>query len=69
MNISNLITWKKRKKKEKHGGHVIKCLLRVVQYTRTESGRLRCATVRLTGSPIAKDLEKYTEVFTEGVKC
>ena len=40
-----------------------------VQYTRTESGRLGYATVRLTGSPIARDLEKYTEVFTEGVKC
>ena len=48
-------------------------LLRVsnihVQYTRTESDRLGYATVRLTGSPIARDLEKYTEVFTEGVKC
>ena len=40
-----------------------------VQYTRTESDRLGYATVRLTGSPIAKDLEKYAEVFTEGVKC
>ena len=40
-----------------------------VQYTRTESDRLGYATVRLTGSPIARDLEKYTEVFTEGVKC
>ena len=36
-----------------------------VQYTRTESDRLGYATVRLTGSPIARDLEKYTE----GVKC
>ena len=35
-----------------------------VQYTRTESDRLGYATVRLTGSPIARDLEKYTEVFT-----
>ena len=26
-------------------------------------------SVRLSGSPIARDLEKYTEVFTEGVKC
>ena len=25
--------------------------------------------VRFTGSPIARDLEKYIEVFTEGVKC
>ena len=40
-----------------------------VQYTRTESDRLGYATVRLTESPIARDLEKYTEVFTEGVKC
>ena len=24
--------------------------------------------VRLSGSPIERDLEKYTEVFTEGVK-
>ena len=38
-----------------------------VQYTRTESDRLGYATVRLTGSPIARDLEKYTEVFREGV--
>ena len=27
------------------------------------------ASVRLSGSPIARDLEKYTEMFTEGVKC
>ena len=40
-----------------------------VQYSRTESDRLGYATVRLTGSRIARDLEKYTEVFTEGVKC
>ena len=40
-----------------------------VQYTRTESDRLGYATVRLSGSPIARDLEKYTEVFTEGAKC
>ena len=40
-----------------------------VQYTRIESDRLGYSTVRLTGSPIAKDLEKYTEVFTEGLKC
>ena len=40
-----------------------------VQYIRTESDRLGYATVRLTGSPIARDLEKYTEVFTEGVEC
>ena len=33
-----------------------------VQYTRTESDRLGYATVRFTGSPIARDLEKYTEV-------
>ena len=26
-------------------------------------------SVRLSGSPIARDLAKYTEVFTEGVKC
>ena len=26
-------------------------------------------SVRLSGSPIARDLVKYTEVFTEGVKC
>ena len=26
-------------------------------------------SVRLSGSPIARDLEKYIEVFTEGVKC
>ena len=26
-------------------------------------------SVRLSGSPIARDLKKYTEVFTEGVKC
>ena len=26
-------------------------------------------SVRLSGSPIARDLEKYNEVFTEGVKC
>ena len=26
-------------------------------------------SVRLSGSPIARDLEKYTEVFTESVKC
>ena len=40
-----------------------------VQYTRPESDRLGYATVRLTGSPIARDLEKYIEEFTEGVKC
>ena len=40
-----------------------------VQYTRTESDRLGYATVRLTGCPIARDLEKYIEVFIEGVKC
>ena len=40
-----------------------------VQYTRTESDRLGYARVRLTGSPIARDLEKYIEEFTEGVKC
>ena len=40
-----------------------------VQYTLTESDRLGYATVRLTGSPIARDLEKYIEVFTDGVKC
>ena len=40
-----------------------------VQYTRTESDRLGYATVRLTESPIARDLEKYAEVFTEGVEC
>ena len=26
-------------------------------------------SVRLSGSLIARDLEKYIEVFTEGVKC
>ena len=26
-------------------------------------------SVRLSGSAIARDLEKYIEVFTEGVKC
>ena len=26
-------------------------------------------SVRLSGSPIARDLEKYIKVFTEGVKC
>ena len=26
-------------------------------------------SVRLSGSPIARDLEKYIEEFTEGVKC
>ena len=26
-------------------------------------------SVRLSGRPIARVLEKYTEVFTEGVKC
>ena len=26
-------------------------------------------SVRLSGSPIARDLDKYTEVFTEDVKC
>ena len=26
-------------------------------------------SVRLSGSPIARDLEKYIEMFTEGVKC
>ena len=26
-------------------------------------------SVRLGGSPIARDLEKQIEVFTEGVKC
>ena len=26
-------------------------------------------SVRLSGIPIARDLEKYIEVFTEGVKC
>ena len=40
-----------------------------VQYTRTASDRLGYATVRLTGSPIARDLEKYAEVFTEAVEC
>ena len=32
--------------------------LRVVQYTRTESDRLRYAPTRLAGSPMARDLEK-----------
>ena len=31
--------------------------LRVVQYTRTESDRLRYASTRLAGSPMARDLE------------
>ena len=31
--------------------------LRVVQYTRTESGRLRYASIRLAGSPMVRDLE------------
>ena len=31
--------------------------LRVVQYTRTESDRLRYAPTRLAGSPMARDLE------------
>ena len=31
--------------------------MRVVQYTRTESGRLRYASTRLAGSPMARDLE------------
>ena len=44
-------------------------LIMHVQYTRTESDRLGYATVRLTGSPIARDLEKDTLRFTEGVKC
>ena len=39
-----------------------------VQYTRTESVHLGYTTVRLTGSAIARDLEKYTEVFTESVE-
>ena len=26
-------------------------------------------SLRLSGSPIARDLKKYIEVFTEGVKC
>ena len=26
-------------------------------------------SIRLSGSPIARDLEKYIEVFREGVKC
>ena len=26
-------------------------------------------SARLSGSPITRDLEKYIEVFTEGVKC
>ena len=26
-------------------------------------------SVRLSGSPIARDFEKYIEVFTEGEKC
>ena len=30
---------------------------RAVQYTRTESGRLRYASTRLAGSPMARDLE------------
>ena len=40
-----------------------------VQYTRTESDRQGYATIRLSGSPIARDLEKKAESFTEGVKC
>ena len=40
-----------------------------VQYPRTESDHPEYATVRLTGSPIARDLEKHTTVFTEDVKC
>ena len=39
-----------------------------VQYIQTESDRLGYATVRLTGSPIARVLEKYTEVYTECVE-
>ena len=37
--------------------------------TRTDTTRLLFVSVRLSGSPIAGDLEKYTEVFTESVKC
>ena len=35
---------------------------------RTELDRLGCITVRQTGSPIVRDLEKCTEVFIEGVR-
>ena len=38
--------------------NIIKCpKLRVVQYTQTESDRLRYAPTRLAGSPMARDLE------------
>ena len=42
-----------------------------LQRTRTDTIRLSFLSVRLSGSPIAssRDLEKYIEVFTEGVKC
>lgn len=33
--------------------------VRVVQYTRTESGLLRQWTARLTGNHLTRDLEKY----------
>ena len=39
-----------------------------VQYTRTESDRLGYARIRLSGSPMARDLGKYSEAFTEGIK-
>ena len=39
-----------------------------LQRTRTDSTRLS-VSVRLTESPITRDVEKYTEVFTVGVKC
>ena len=38
--------------------------------TRTDTTRLSlCRFSLLSGSPIARDLEKYIEVFTEDVKC
>ena len=36
---------------------------------RTDTTPSLFVSARLSGSPITRDLEKYTEVFTEGVKC
>ena len=40
-----------------------------LRWTRTDTIQSLFVSVRLSGSPIARDLEKFVEVFTEGVKC
>ena len=50
------------------GPCVIPLKMRVVQYTQTESDRLTQCTVRLTGSQVVRDLQKYGRWASERVE-